>query len=31
VAGRLRWAVSMGYKGGAAQIMPTPELQPWTQ
>ena len=30
VTGRLRWAVSMYYKGGAAEIVPTPELQPWT-
>ena len=30
VTGRLRWAVSLYYKGGAVQIVPTPELQPWT-
>jgi hypothetical protein len=30
VSGRLRWAVSVGFKGGAVQIVPTPELQPWT-
>jgi hypothetical protein len=30
VEGRLRWAVSLYRKGGAAQIVPTPELQPWT-
>jgi hypothetical protein len=30
VTGRLRWAVSVYDKGGAAQIVPTPELQPWS-
>ena len=30
VTGRLRWAVSLYQKGNAAQIVPTPELQPWT-
>jgi hypothetical protein len=30
VTGRLRWAVSLFYKGAAVQIVPTPELQPWT-
>ena len=30
VEGRLRWAVSVCYKGGAAEIVPTPELQPWS-
>ena len=30
VTGRLRWAVCLGYKGNAVQIVPTPELQPWT-
>jgi hypothetical protein len=30
VTGRLRWAVSLYYKGAAVQIVPTPELQPWT-
>ena len=30
VTGRLRWAVSVAYKGAAVQIVPTPELQPWT-
>ena len=30
VTGRLRWAVCMFDKGGAVQIVPTPELQPWT-
>jgi hypothetical protein len=30
VTGRLRWAVCLYYKGGAVQIVPTPELQPWT-
>ena len=30
VTGRLRWAVSMCFKGAAVQIVPTPELQPWT-
>jgi hypothetical protein len=31
VTGRLRWAVCLAYKGGAVQIVPTPELQCWTQ
>jgi hypothetical protein len=31
VTGRLRWAVMLYFKGGAVQIVPTPELQPWTQ
>ena len=31
VTGRLRWAVSLGWKGGAIEIVPTPELQLWTQ
>jgi hypothetical protein len=31
VTGRLRWAVSLYYKGGAVEIVPTPELQLWTQ
>jgi hypothetical protein len=30
VEGRVRWAVSMYCKGGAAEIVPTPELQPWS-
>ena len=30
VTGRLRWAVSMYHKGGAVEIVPTPELQPWS-
>ena len=30
VTGRLRWAVCLYYKGAAAEIVPTPELQPWT-
>jgi hypothetical protein len=30
VTGRLRWAVSVHFKDGAAEIVPTPELQPWT-
>ena len=30
VTGRLRWAVSLFFKGGAVEIVPTPELQPWT-
>ena len=30
VTGRLRWAVCLGFKGAAAEIVPTPELQPWT-
>ena len=29
VTGRLRWAVCVYYKGGAVEIVPTPELQPW--
>ena len=29
MTGRLRWAVSLGWKGSAVQIVPTPELQPW--
>ena len=31
VAGRLRWAVSLGYPSGAVQIVPTPELQRWSE
>ena len=30
VEGRLRWAVSMLRKGAAVEIVPTPELQPWS-
>jgi hypothetical protein len=30
VTGRLRWAVSMCNKGAAVEIVPTPELQPWS-
>jgi hypothetical protein len=30
VEGRVRWAVSMFDKGGVAEIVPTPELQPWS-
>jgi hypothetical protein len=30
VAGRLRWAVCVGRKSGAVQIVSTLELQPWT-
>jgi hypothetical protein len=30
VEGRVRWAVSLGFNGNAAGIVPTPELQPWT-
>jgi hypothetical protein len=30
VEGRVRWAVSVFYKGGAAEIVPTPELHPWS-
>ena len=29
VTGRLRWAVSLCRTGGAAEIVPTPELQHW--
>ena len=29
VTGRLRWAVSLYYKGNSVQIVPTPELQTW--
>jgi hypothetical protein len=31
VTGRLRWGVSLGDKGAAIEIVPTPELQPWIQ
>ena len=31
VTGRLRWAVSLYRKGGAVQIVPTPELQTFEQ
>jgi hypothetical protein len=30
VEGRVRWAVCMYFKGTAIQIVPTPELQPWS-
>jgi hypothetical protein len=30
VTGRLRWVASLCYKGGAVEIVPTPELQPWS-
>jgi hypothetical protein len=30
VTGRLRWAVCLYGKGAAVQIVPTPELQPWS-
>jgi hypothetical protein len=30
VEGRVRWAVSMHRKGAGAEIVPTPELQPWS-
>jgi len=30
VTGRLRWAVCLYRKGTAVEIVPTPELQPWT-
>jgi hypothetical protein len=30
VTGRLRWAVCLYWKGAAVEIVPTPELQPWT-
>jgi hypothetical protein len=30
VTGRLRWAVCLYRKGGVVEIVPTPELQPWT-
>jgi hypothetical protein len=30
VQGRVRWAVSLAYKGAAVEIVPTPELQPWS-
>ena len=29
--GKLRWGVCMYYEGTAVQIVPTPELQPWTE
>lgn len=31
VKGKMRWAVSLGYKGNSAQIVPTPELEPWKE
>ena len=31
MTGRLRWAVTLYYKGGAVEIVPTPELQPWSR
>ena len=31
VTGRLRWAVCLADNGNAVQIVPTPELQPWSQ
>ena len=30
VKGKLRWNVGMYYEGLAVQIVPTPELQPWS-
>jgi hypothetical protein len=30
VTDRLRWATSVYFKGTAVEIVPTPELQPWT-
>jgi hypothetical protein len=30
VTGRLRWAVQLYYKGNAVEIVPTPDLEPWT-
>ena len=30
VTDRLRWAASVYFKGTAVEIVPTPELQPWT-
>jgi hypothetical protein len=30
VEGRVRWAVTVFRKGGTAEIVPTPELQPWS-
>ena len=30
VSGPLRWAATVGYTGNAVEIVPTPELQPWT-
>jgi hypothetical protein len=30
VEGRARWAVSLACKGAAVEIVPTPELQPWS-
>ena len=30
VTGRLRWAVCLYYTDEAVEIVPTPELQPWT-
>jgi hypothetical protein len=31
VQGRMRWAVSLCFKGAVAEIVPTPELQRWVQ
>jgi hypothetical protein len=31
LTGRLRWAVSLLRKGAAVQIVPTPELRPWSK
>ena len=31
VKGKLRWSVCMLHEGAAVQIVPTPELQPWTE
>ena len=30
VLGRVHWAVSMYFKGASVEIVPTPELQPWS-
>ena len=30
VTGQLRWGASMYLKGAAVEIVPTPELQPWS-
>jgi hypothetical protein len=30
VVGRLRWAVCLPFKDAAVEIVPTPELQPWS-
>ncbi len=31
VTGQVQWAVTMYRQGDSAQIVPTPELEPWTE